>query len=375
MVCVASDLNLQDTLRYAWTALVGTFTGEGDTVMWTAPATPGNYFLQCIVDDGQGNTVADSLEVMVRDLSIVPTGELVAFYPFSGNADDASAFGNDGTVSGAQLTDDRFANPQQAYFFDGVNDVISVPSSESLNFQEAITVSFWMRPDRFYDREMHPISHGNWQNRWKTSIGGERLRWTVKTDEGTKDLDSEDSLSLDRWYHVVTTYDGADYEIWLDGELNAFTAFAGQILTTPLALTIGQVLPGETGFNFRGALDDIRIYNYALLPDAIAALGRDSTVTSATDPLPTDAYQLSAPVPNPARGATNIRFHLPQTQYVTLKVYNALGAEVATLADGRYSGGDHTLRWQTRALPGGLYFYRLETDGFAATRKALLINP
>ncbi|SDK72760.1 Concanavalin A-like lectin/glucanases superfamily protein [Catalinimonas alkaloidigena] len=376
LICEATDLNPSDTLTFTWSAPEGTFAGSGDTVTWTAPATPGNYVLTCFVDDGYGNTVADSLDVMVRDLSATPTGNLVAWYLFNGNADDASGYGNDGTVSGPRLTDDRFGNTQQAYFFDGINDVITVPSSESLNFQDAITVSFWMRLDRFYDREMHPISHGSWQNRWKTSIGANRLRWTVKTSMTTKDLDSEDSLDLSRWYHVVTTYDGADYEIWLDGELNAFTAVTGEILTTPLSLTIGQVLPGESGFNFRGALDDIRIYNYALSPDAIVALNLDSTITSAEGGPNFDGYQLAGPVPNPVLHEASVQFQLPQRQHITLNLYNAVGAEVATLVDGWYERGTHTLRWRPNALPGGLYFYRLETaGGFAATRKVLLQKP
>ena len=67
-------------------------------------------------------------------------------------------------------------------------------------------------------------------------------------------------------------YDGTDYEIYINGELDAFSSFSGLILTTPIDLMIGQVLPGNTQYNFKGVLDDIRIYNYALSYSSIQSL-------------------------------------------------------------------------------------------------------
>ena len=51
-----------------------------------------------------------------------------------------------------------------------------------------------------------------------------------------------------------------------------FHTFSGSILTTPIDLMIGQVLPGNTQYNFKGVLDDIRIYNYALSYNSIQSL-------------------------------------------------------------------------------------------------------
>ena len=48
-----------------------------------------------------------------------------------------------------------------------------------------------------------------------------------------------------------------------------FSSFSGLILTTPIDLMIGQVLPGNTQYNFKGVIDDIRIYDYALSVDEI----------------------------------------------------------------------------------------------------------
>ena len=69
---------------------------------------------------------------------------LVAWYPFNGNANDSSGNGNNGTVSGATLTTDRFGNPGKAYSFNGTNAYISVPNSSSLSIVGDITISAWI---------------------------------------------------------------------------------------------------------------------------------------------------------------------------------------------------------------------------------------
>ena len=214
----------------------------------------------------------DSIGVSVRDTTIQQTGDLVAFYPFSGNANDVSGFNNNGTVSGATLISDRWGNTTSAYSFDGVNDNIRVLSSSSLNFQNSVTINFWIKVGEFFEREAYPISHGNWENRWKISITNKHIRWTVKTNDGTKDLDSETELILNNLYNVTVLYNGDDYEIYINGELDAFTSFSGLIQTTSIDLMIGQVLPDNTQYNFKGVLDDIRIYNYALSYSSIQSL-------------------------------------------------------------------------------------------------------
>ncbi|MEJ2507847.1 MAG: LamG domain-containing protein, partial [Ignavibacteriaceae bacterium] len=219
-----------------------------------------------------GGVISDSLLVSVRDTSVHQSGNLVAFYPFNGNANDESGNGNNGTVYQASLVSDRFNNPNSAYKFDGVNDYIQIPNSTILNFSNSITVSFWIKVNEFFDREAYPLSHGNWENRWKVSITNDRIRWTVKTTTGVKDLDSETELKLDSLYNVVVLYDGSDYEIYINGKLDALTTFSGSILSTTIDFMIGQVLPGDNQYNFKGVLDDIRIYDYTLSYNEIGKL-------------------------------------------------------------------------------------------------------
>src|SRR5271154_1890700 len=73
----------------------------------------------------------------------VPTDSLLGWWPFTGNANDASGNGNNGTVHGATLTNDRFGNPNSAYSFDG-SSYIDVPESDSLELTNDFTLSAWI---------------------------------------------------------------------------------------------------------------------------------------------------------------------------------------------------------------------------------------
>src|SRR4051794_11322695 len=69
---------------------------------------------------------------------------LIAYYPFNGNANDESGTSNNAGVNGATLSNDRFAEANQAYSFDGTKDFLSAPSSASLDLATNGTISLWM---------------------------------------------------------------------------------------------------------------------------------------------------------------------------------------------------------------------------------------
>ena len=83
--------------------------------------------------------------------SYVPTNGLMGWYPFNGNANDESGNGNNGTVTGATLTADRFGVANRAYLFGGFNNFINVPNSPSLaSPTNEVTIAFWGRINGFY---------------------------------------------------------------------------------------------------------------------------------------------------------------------------------------------------------------------------------
>lgn len=83
---------------------------------------------------------------------------------------------------------------------------------------------------------------------------------------------------------------------------------------------------------------------------------------------------LSPSFPNPFTMATAIRYTLPQTADVTLRVYDVLGREMATLVDGVQPGGEHQVTVDGSAWASGLYFYTLEADGQRKTQRMVLLR-
>ncbi len=374
--CSASDPD-SDSLHYHWSAQFGTISDSGAVARWSAPMIEGNYYVTCLVTDGRGGQARDSIGIEVRDFSNAQSGTLVAYYPFNGNANDESGNNHNGVIHGASLVADRFGNPNRAFFFNGVSDYIEVPNNDSLNFQQAISVNFWMNIGAFHAREAYPLSHGSWEKRWKISLTNQRLRWTVKTTAGIKDLDSETVLTTDSSYNVTAVYNGADFEIYLNGELDSFSSWSGLILPADINFTIGQVLPDNSNYNFEGVLDDIRIYNYGLSVQEIHDLYQGTTTTAIQKNRGAEipaTFVLFPNYPNPFNPVTTIKFSLPHQNRVVLKVYDVLGREVASLLDKFLSAGNYSVEWNAINHASGIYYYRLQAGAFRKTQKMLLIR-
>jgi hypothetical protein len=374
--CVASDPD-GDSLRYAWSDSAGTIVDSGRVVHWDAPGIAGDYAVSCVVSDAHAGSTSGTVRLEVRDLSIEQNGALVAYYPFNGNALDATGHGHDGAVNGAQLVPDRAGNPNSAYAFNGSTSAIVVPNDSALDFQKALTVNLWLVMKGSYTtREQYVISHGNWQDRWKLSIspGTNKLRLTFKNTQGLiRDLDAETPLELDTLYNVTGVYDGGEMELYLNGVLDAFTPFSGSINSTTTALTMGQDLPGDNNYNFNGILDDIRLYDYGLSLKAITALAITGIDGRGERGVPwTTALEQN--YPNPFNPTTVIRGQWTEDSRIRLVVYDLLGREVAVLADGRYPAGKYAFTFDGMDLASGVYFYRLTTGMYSAVRKMVLVR-
>tara|TARA_R110000868_G_scaffold306734_4_gene568173 strand:+ start:42859 stop:44208 length:1350 start_codon:yes stop_codon:yes gene_type:complete len=87
-----------------------------------------------------------------------------------------------------------------------------------------------------------------------------------------------------------------------------------------------------------------------------------------------DEFKLSQNYPNPFNPSTNISFNLPSSGDVSLKVYNLLGQEVASLVNGRMNSGSHTVSFDASSLASGMYIYQLQAGSHLQTRKMLLIK-
>jgi len=83
-------------------------------------------------------------------------------------------------------------------------------------------------------------------------------------------------------------------------------------------------------------------------------------------------FELLENYPNPFNPTTTISFTLPETEFVKLSVYNALGQEVAVLAKGVYEAGFHTINLNASNLQSGVYIYKLESSEISISKKMIL---
>jgi uncharacterized protein YegL len=119
------------------------------------------------------------------------------------------------------------------------------------------------------------------------------------------------------------------------------------------------------------------LYTYRLLSHEIDgsthALGMEASAAPHGDATPT-AYALAQNYPNPFNPSTSITFDLMEAGKVSLKVYNLVGQQVASLVDGSMDAGRHNINFNAKALPSGVYIYRLNVNGFVAEKKMLLMK-
>jgi len=142
---------------------------------------------------------------------------------------------------------------------------------------------------------------------------------------------------------------------------------------------------GATWVSFNTGFPTVQIYDlkYKQTPGILLAAthGRgcwtfDINSILGIDPysvIPTD-YNLGQNFPNPFNPSTNIKFGLPKSSDVKLKIYDILGNEVSTLINNRLNPGTFEVHWDASRFASGVYFYKLEADGFVQTKRMLLVK-
>lgn len=85
-------------------------------------------------------------------------------------------------------------------------------------------------------------------------------------------------------------------------------------------------------------------------------------------------FRLLQNYPNPFNPETIIKYHLARQSHIHLSVYNMLGQKICTLVNEKQTAGSHTVRWAVGALSGGIYFYRLTSDGQSQTKRMLYLK-
>jgi len=213
---------------------------------------------------------------------------LVAYYKFDSGAGDvaydSSGNGNDGKIVGATWTTGKIGN---ALSFNGKNNYVVIPDSPSLRVQ-SFTLEAWIymteRPNQ------HGTEHSAIINKLHYLGGrskGYKLQFehptstndhlTVSLGDGVAqrflvNYNSKDNLTLYQWHHVAATYDGSVAKLYIDGELVSTSSLEKYTIAhddTPLV--IGSEYFASSIVQFKGIIDEVRVYNRALSKGEINA--------------------------------------------------------------------------------------------------------
>ncbi len=233
----------------------------------------------------------------------VPADGLVGWWPFNGNANDESGNGNNGTVNGATLSEDRFGNLDKAYNFDGINDDILVPHNPSFN-SNPITINLWMKSNGDADggNLITKYCCSNWQG-WTIQVSGADADTATFTREylrgGCQGIyqwycgaEPQQRLTAydEQWHMYTFRVDNSGATVFWDGIIVATQNWVGPAgpISNSLNMCIGSYF--SNGYFYTGMLDDIAIYNRALTQEEITALytGEPTNPTTACNPLPTN---------------------------------------------------------------------------------------
>ena len=104
------------------------------------------------------------------------------------------------------------------------------------------------------------------------------------------------------------------------------------------------------------------------MADPVIVTSLNGDVTKITN------YRLEQNYPNPFNPTTTIKYQIPELSFVTIKVYDVLGNEVATLINEEKPAGSYTVDFNGHEIPSGIYFYRLESGPFTQTKKLILLK-
>ncbi len=108
--------------------------------------------------------------------------------------------------------------------------------------------------------------------------------------------------------------------------------------------------------------------------DIWAAFGCSGPVSVEDDEIVPINYSLSQNYPNPFNPSTTIKYSIPQSSFVKIKVYNTIGQEIAELVNQELQIGNYEVTFDARNFPSGIYFYRIEAGNFVETKKMILMK-
>jgi len=324
---------------------------------------------------------------------------LVGFWTFDDSTGvDSSVYANNGTLGG----NPTFISGMKgsAIYFDGIDDEVIVGDANSLDTDSSMTISLWIMPDsvnpggaKVMGKWYSSPTRGDWllSMSSRDSCSGTCVSYyfgfanfeVYGYPNGWFSISPHDIdyyLILGEWNFIAVTFDTGFVNLYYNGSL----IYTDTTLIKYTSLTeyntddihIGRLWNGYPGYNFNGGLDEIRIYNRALSTNEVNDIYNQVTAVEDNvhkNKLP-ENFLLSQNYPNPFNPTTKISYQIPERSFITIKVYDVLGSEVATLVNGEKPAGSYEVEFDAESLPSSIYFYQLQAGSFVETKKMVLMK-
>jgi len=233
-------------------------------------------------------------------------------------------------------------------FFDIMRAYSDAPN---LKYNSATTEDFQAVAESVYGQDLNYFFH----------------EWIYGENEPTYTVGWNYSLVEGNIYHMIIN-------------VNQSTNSNPTFFTMPVQIKINTSLGDTIVTLFNNAQNQNFQFNIIGQPTSIVfdpgnwILKNTTTVNKVDDFNAPIQFSLAQNYPNPFNPSTTIEYSIPQSGLVTLKVYNVLGSEIATLVNRQNIAGTHKVDFNASNLNSGVYFYKIESGKFVETKKMILIK-
>ena len=214
--------------------------------------------------------------------SYTPSNGLIGWWPFSGNTNDLSGNGNNGTLNGPTITTDRFGQSNNAYSFDGLNDFISLPNILPVQIG---TISFWFQTNSNNAQILVYHANANGDDGFGSANANTIEDHTGLTSSPTNVLGacyvfdnssgishtSTETIAQNQWYHMAVTFNSTTAFCYINGVLIYTMNISSESgNNSPTVTYIGR--PRLATRFLSGKFDDLGVWNRVLTQQEITNL-------------------------------------------------------------------------------------------------------
>lgn len=187
--------------------------------------------------------------------------------------------------------------------------------------------------------------------------------------DGVIDLIADEEISQNQGNILINRLNTVENKLQ---QGNKFVALVHMVLfkARVLVLRVSNQISAATYKNLNYSSDGV----IDLIVDEERPLANNRDMLDVKDLATPKAYELGQNYPNPFNPSTTIEYSVPKDAAVTLKIYDVLGKEVATLVNEQKPTGTYIVNWNASNFSSGLYFYKLTAGEFTQTKKMFLVK-